>query len=103
VFSRSREGQRDAHAVFVAGDAGQFITRLKQLPGKVIWLAGGADLVRSFVARDLIDEYVISIHPVILGAGIPLFQAPLPPQRLLFRDCTTFNTGLLQVSYSRQR
>lgn len=103
VFSRSREGQRDEHAAFIAEDAFRFIGRMKARPGRTIWLVGGADLIKDFVTQDLIDEYVISVHPLILGAGIPLFPAPLPPQRLIFRDCTSFNSGLLQVSYSRRR
>lgn len=103
VFSRSRNGQQDEHGRFIADDPAGFIAGLRQKPGKNIWLVGGSELVRDFVQADLIDEYVISIHPVILGAGIPLFRSPLPLQNLLFRDSTTFDSGLVQLSYSRKR
>lgn len=103
VFSRTRSGQQDEHVQFISGDPVDFIAGLKKKKGKKIWLVGGADLVQDFVQADLIDEYVISVHPVILGGGIPLFRSPLPAQNLIFRDSTTFDSGLVQLSYSRRR
>ena len=50
------------------------ITKLKLLPGKNIWLWGGAKLITAFVNADLIDEYHLAVQPVILGAGNPLFR-----------------------------
>jgi dihydrofolate reductase len=103
VFSRTRKGQQDDNARFVAPDPAEFIAGLKSKPGKHIWLVGGSELIQSFVQCDLIDEYVISVHPVILGSGIPLFRSPLPTQKLIYRDCTSFDTGLVQMTYSRRR
>jgi len=103
VFSRSRSGQRDEHVQFIAADPTEFVSDLRSKPGKHVWLVGGSELVGDFIRKDLIDEYVISIHPVILGSGIPLFRVPLPTQKLIFRDCTTFDSGLVQVTYSRRR
>ena len=103
VFSRTRSGERDEHAHFISTGPAEFLAGLQQKPGKAIWLVGGSELAQAFAQADLIDEYVISIHPVILGSGIPLFRSPLPTQKLLFRDSTTFDTGLVQLSYSRRR
>jgi dihydrofolate reductase len=50
--------------------------------------------------HDLIDEFVISVHPIILGEGIPLFRAPLPMKTLSFQGCQAFDTGLLQITYA---
>lgn len=103
VFSRVRDGQRDEHCEFISTEPKAFIAGLRKQPGKKIWLVGGSELIQDFVLADLIDEYVISIHPLILGSGIPLFRSPLPTQNLIFRDSTTFDSGLVQVSYSRRR
>ena len=103
VFSRSKSGQRDEHAQFISIDPAKLIAGLRSKPGKNIWLVGGSEVIKDFVQKDLIDEYVISIHPIILGSGVPLFRAPLPVQKLIYRDCTTFDTGLVQVTYSRKR
>ncbi len=48
---------------------------LKQQSGIHIWLIGGADLIHDFIEDNLIDEYQITILPVILGNGIPLFKS----------------------------
>jgi len=103
VFSRTRSGQQDDNVRFISTDPAEFIAGLKSKPGKHIWLIGGSELIQHFVQADLIDEYVISVHPIILGSGIPLFRAPVPTQKLIYRDCTTFDTGLVQVTYSRRR
>ncbi|WP_343327480.1 dihydrofolate reductase family protein, partial [Staphylococcus gallinarum] len=39
-----------------------------------MWLYGGSELITSFIKHDLIDEYRLSIHPVVLGTGKPLFE-----------------------------
>jgi dihydrofolate reductase len=103
VFSRSRSGQEDEHVRYISTDPAGLAAGLKAKPGKNIWLVGGSELIQGFIQSDLIDEYVISIHPVILGSGIPLFRAPLPSHKLILRDSTTFDTGLVQVTYSRRR
>ncbi len=102
VFSRSRAHQRDQNVTFIAPDLPTFIAHLqKEVTGKDLWLVGGADLIQAFLIYNLIDEFVISIHPIILGEGIPLFKAPLPRQNLTLKRTQSFETGLLQVTYSR--
>jgi dihydrofolate reductase len=103
VFSRSRSGQQDERVQFISTGPAELIAGLKSKPGKNIWLVGGSEVIKDFLRNDLIDEYVISVHPVILGSGIPLFRAPLPTHKLIFRDSTTFDSGLVQVTYSRRR
>ena len=63
------------------------------------WLVGGAELVTSFRAHQLISQYILSIIPTILGDGIPLWQAPLPTQPLQQINTTTYPNGLVQIIY----
>lgn len=102
VFSRGRGRSRDDRLAFVSEDPAAFVKRLVAKPGKNIWLVGGAELVQSFQHYGLIDEFIISIHPVILGSGIPLFRSPSPSSRLILVDCTTFLTGLVQLTYMKK-
>jgi dihydrofolate reductase len=46
----------------------------------------GPDLARSLTELDLIDEYRIYLHPVVLGDGKPYFAGPRPPRRLITND-----------------
>ncbi|MDE6474380.1 MAG: dihydrofolate reductase family protein [Clostridia bacterium] len=55
-------------------DITELINRLKQEPGKNIWICGGANLVNQCVKENLIDEYQITTVPIILGSGIRLFE-----------------------------
>ena len=51
------------------------VTKIKHAAGKDIWLFGGASLISSFVNLQLIDEFMLAVHPIILGGGKPLFTA----------------------------
>ncbi|MDA8099875.1 MAG: dihydrofolate reductase family protein [Nitrospiraceae bacterium] len=103
VYSRTRSGRAGEQARFVSGDPAALAAQLRARSGKNIWLVGGAKVVEAFMAADLIDDYVISVHPVVLGSGIPLFRPPLTTTWLQFVDVTTFNTGLVQTTYSRKQ
>ncbi len=101
VFSRTRGGERDENVTFISNDVAGFVERLKSGTGKDIWLVGGSEIIHSCMRHDVIDEFVISVHPIILGDGIPLFHSPLPMKELSFQHCRAFDTGLLQLKYVR--
>ncbi len=101
VFSRTKAGTKDENAEFIAGSPKDFMRPLRAQAGKDIWLVGGAELVRDFLAEDLIDEFIVSIHPVILGAGIPLFPVQGRELSLRFKNSISFGSGLVQLHYER--
>ena len=101
VFSRTKSGTRDANVSFVGEEPGPFVRKLKKRAGKKIWLVGGAGIIQSCMSHDVIDEYVISIHPVILGSSIPLFRGSMPTTPLKLQNTRTFETGLAQLTYVR--
>jgi dihydrofolate reductase len=74
---------------------------LRAQPGRDIWLVGGAKLAHEFLVADLIDEYIVSIHPVLLGSGIPLFPVNGRETVLRFEGARTFPSGLVQLRYER--
>lgn len=71
--------------------------------GKDIWLVGGADLVAQFIEHNLIDEYHISIIPVVLGRGIPLSKgASLEKSQSVKLDTVkSYPNSVVQVIYHR--
>lgn len=63
------------------------------------WLVGGAALAASFRAEGLITEYIVSVMPVILGGGVPLFAGPGSQERLRVVESRTYDDGVVQVRY----
>lgn len=102
VFSRTRSGADD-HATFVSGAPAALVERLRAAPGRDIWLVGGGELTRDFAEADLIDELVISIHPRLIGRGIPLFPAWRRDGDVALEmvESQSFPSGLVQIRYQR--
>jgi dihydrofolate reductase len=98
VFSKTRDGS-DENVKFISSDLPAFIEQLKSGTGKDIWLVGGSEIIQVCLQHDLIDKFIISIHPIILGEGIPLFRSHFPSKKLRFQDSQAFDTGLLQITY----
>lgn len=73
VFS-SRPAKSSEHAIFTNEDVPSFVERLRKRQGKNIWVVGGSLLLEAFLRERLVDEFIISIAPTLIGRGIPLFQ-----------------------------
>lgn len=73
VFSRTLSSIDAKGVELVRDDAARVVRDLRTGNGKGICMMGGGDLARSLFAADLIDEVGLNVHPVLLGAGIPLF------------------------------
>jgi dihydrofolate reductase len=76
------------------------IQAIREVPGKNIWLFGGATLLSSFIKHKLIAEFIISVHPVVLGGGKPLFFDIHDKLDLLLLGSETFSSGLIQLKYA---
>ena len=75
--------------------------RLRECPGRDIWLCGGAELVRQALELDLIDELRLTIIPTLLGAGIPLFGGLTAPKLLELVSHRAEN-GMVECVYRRR-
>ena len=99
VFSRTLTPEADDWIRIISTDAAEFVRELKQQPGKDICLMGGGELARALFEADLIDEIGLNIHPVLLGAGIPLFHPMSRQIDLELAECKTFKNGCVVVTY----
>jgi dihydrofolate reductase len=103
VFSR-RAPPADAPSgvEFVTGAIGPFVSRLREHPGKDIWLMGGGELIASFLDEHAIDEFVISVVPVFIGDGIPLIARHRLHVPLDLQSVERFEDGVVQLHYRVQ-
>lgn len=100
VLSRKRKG-KDARVEFRSGDLAKLVARLKEEPGKTIFVDGGAQAVHALLKKGLVDELVLSTVPVLLGDGVPLFKRGRPEERLRLVASRAYPTGLVQSRYAR--
>ncbi|MFA6469120.1 MAG: dihydrofolate reductase family protein [Bacteroidota bacterium] len=78
----------------------ELIAGLREIDGTNIFVDGGAEIVHELLRLELIDEYIISIIPVMLGSGIRLFNDHHPEQRLRSTSIKKFASGLVQLHYA---
>jgi dihydrofolate reductase len=100
VVSRSLERADWQHTTILSGDIAKEIAELKTRPGGELQIHGSPTLVRSLMAHDLIDEFNLSIFPVVLGSGRRLFEPGTTPtgMRLIHRETTS--TGVTIQTYA---
>jgi len=95
----SRQDRQDENAVVISSDIAGKVAEIKNQEGKDIWLYGGASLIGTFIRLGLIDIYRISVHPVALGSGKPLFGDLKERIELKLITTRTFKSGVVQLIY----
>ncbi|GAC1434982.1 MAG: dihydrofolate reductase family protein [Ktedonobacteraceae bacterium] len=75
------------------------IAKLKQQPGLDILVGGSADLVHTLLQHDLVDEYKLMVHPIVLGSGKRLFREGSEKKVLRLVETKTFSSGIVILSY----
>jgi dihydrofolate reductase len=88
-----------SNSTLLTGDAVQAVAQLKEQGDEDLAVLGSGELVRSLIPHDLIDEYLLSIHPLLLGSGRRLFGDDGTEAALRLVDSTTTTTGVIIATY----
>lgn len=88
-----------ANARVFDGDLAEEIRELKAAQGKPIAAIGGAEFMRNLIGTGLVDEFRLVIHPVVLGAGLPIFAGLAKPLYLKLVDVKVFPGGTIVHVY----
>lgn len=94
-------GSEDKTLNYYSGSLKTLISDLRNEQGRNIFCDGGSDVLNQLLQDNLIDEFFISIIPVILGDGVRLFRDGRPELDLKLQSATEFDTGLVQLHYTR--
>ena len=87
------------NSTLLRGDAAEAVARLKEESGKDLVILGSGELVQSLMRRNLVDEYVLLIHPLVLGSGFRLFTDGSAFAALRLVDTSTTTTGVVIATY----
>jgi dihydrofolate reductase len=87
------------NSTLLQGDGAKAVAKLKEQPGKDLVILGSGELVRSLMRRNLIDIFVLQIHPLLLGAGRRLFSEDGSHTALKLVDSKTTSTGVIIATY----
>jgi len=83
----------------LAGDVADAVNALKAQQDGTIAVLGSGVLVQTLIEHDLVDDYRLFVHPLVLGTGKRLFRQTPRPLPLRLVDCTPTTTGVLLLSY----
>lgn len=102
-FVFSTQIRKDTGAIFINSEIEKEVDKIKKQSGKDIWLYGGAGLIKSFINLNLIDTYRISVHPIVLGSGKPLFENIKNRINLKLIKTNQFKSGVVQLIYEQSK
>jgi dihydrofolate reductase len=91
------------NARLIEGDVPAAVAALKEQPGQDLLIYGSGELVRTLTRHNLIDEYRLLVHPVILGSGKRLFEGVGEAPALKLADTVTFSSGVVSLVYEPAR
>src|SRR6478736_6169704 len=94
VFSNSLKEVKGENVKLISGNIEAQLADVLKQPGKDIWMFGGAELLTTFVNNGWIDEYWLSVHPIVLGSGKALFQNIHDRKKLKLVHHKVYETGL---------
>lgn len=98
VFSRTLK-KTEASTQIIQDNIEEEVRKIKADNGKDIWLCCGANLLKAFVDLDLVDEFILAIHPRILGEGKPLFKNITTPLNLKLIKTDNLKSGVIVMRY----
>ena len=87
---------------FYNGDLEALVQKLKSKPGKDIYCDGGGQIVKMLMEKNLIDEYIVSVIPTVIGSGKRLFKGGINGLNIDLIESKQFESGLAQLRYKKK-
>jgi dihydrofolate reductase len=91
------------NSTLIAGNVAEEVAKLKRQSGNDIRVIGSGELVQTLMKHDLVDEYDLMIHPLVLGSGKRLFREGGSKQTLKLLDFKTSSKGVTMLKYKTEK
>jgi dihydrofolate reductase len=98
VFTSKSAMKDNEDVTFIDIEVGPFVEGLKKQEGNNIWIVGGGELLHAFLKAKLVDEFIITIAPTLIGKGIFLYKEMDVDTKLELKEITQFNQ-FVQMHY----
>lgn len=102
VFSTTLASADWNNTTLIKDNIEEEVIKLKQQPGKDLVIFGSPGLSKSLMRLGLIDEYLLTVHPIILGEGSSLFETPAQTNKLKLVESKTLGSGVITVRYANR-
>ncbi len=103
VFSKTLKEVEWNNTTLIKDDIAKEVAKLKKQPGKDLVIFGSPTLAHTFMELGLIDEYRLTVNPIVLGSGMPLFKSGSDTIKLKLLDTKTFKTGIIGLHYQSEK
>jgi dihydrofolate reductase len=103
VFSKTLEKVEWNNTRLIRDNVSEEVLKLKQKPGKDLVIFGSPGLAHSLMKLDLIDQYQLTLNPVLLGQGIPIFENIKSQSKLKLLKTTNLKSGVIGLHYENKR
>ncbi|EGK05266.1 dihydrofolate reductase family protein [Dysgonomonas mossii] len=101
IITRNKMNNPKEDIHFVSENIIEALSEIKKQEGKDIWIVGGGEIISMLLDNDLIDEMIITIIPMMLGSGIPLFPNIAKELTWKLDNTHSYSNNVLQVEYHR--
>lgn len=98
VFS-SDPAKKHEKARFTSEPISKVVGALTKKPGKTVWIVGGSDVISECLSARLVTDVRLFVHPLVVGAGKPLFRDGMPRIPLTLVSAMSFGTGVVELRY----
>jgi dihydrofolate reductase len=99
VFTRSQSFENDRYVEFINAGIADFAGNLKKDSAQDIWLVGGAEINGLFLNHGLIDKIILTVIPVVLGKGIPIFKGNREEAKFKPAEVKKFDDKISQLVF----
>lgn len=103
VVSKTLKDEGAEKTIIIRDHVAKNIQKLKEQPGKNIQMYGSPSIIQELLNADLIDEFYLSVNPIILGKGKPLFTNIQKRMKFGLVETKTFPQGVVLLHYAKEK